>query len=329
VIDDLLPPQRGNTALQREEWTRDLLVSAGLNEVINYRLTTPEREALLTPPGAASSLPAVGYVTLANPISQDKVVMRHTLLAGLLDVAARNLRHTDRLRLFEIGNVYLPVNGQILPAEPRRLALLLAGRRDVASWDLPAREGLQDFFDLKGVIETLLDGLHIRRVAFTPVTHSTFFPGRTAGLTVNGCPAGVLGEAHPKVLRAFDLPEGLPVMLAELDLDMILDQADGQHVVRPVPTQPAVYQDLALVVNRETPAAEVEAVIRAAGGDLLEDVRLFDVYTGDPIPAGQKSLAYALTFRAPDRTLTEGPVNKLRQKIVKAAQQKLGAKLRE
>ncbi len=329
VMDDLLPPQRGNVALQREEWARDLLVGAGLNEVINYRLTTPEREALLTPPGAASSLPAVGYVTLANPISQDKTVMRHTLLAGLLEVAARNLRHTDRLRLFEIGSIYLPVSGQALPAEPRRLGLLLAGPRDVASWDLPAREGLHDFFDLKGVVETLLEGLHVRRVAFAPTTHGTFFPGRTAELTVNGRSAGVLGEAHPKVLRAFDLPEGLPVMLAELDLDAILDYADEMHVVQPVPTQPAVYQDLALVVNREVPAAEVEAVIRAAGGELLEDVRLFDVYTGDPIPVGQKSLAYALTFRAPDRTLTEGPVNKLRQKIVKAAQQKLGAKLRE
>ncbi len=329
VMDDLLPPQRSNPALQNEEWARDLLAGLGLHEVINYRFTTPEREAQLTPPGAQSSLPQADYVTLANPISVDKTVLRHTLLAGLLGVAAENLRHTARVRLFEIGAVYLHQAGQGLPAEPRRLGLLLAGPRDVPNWDLPPREGLVDFYDLKGVIEALLDGLHVPAVSFAPGEHSTFFPGRVANLLIGGRACGLLGEAHPKVLGAFDLPDDLPVMLAELDLDAILEAARAMHLVAPVPTQPAVYQDLALVVNGETLAAEVEAVLRDAGGDLLEAVRLFDVYTGEPIPAGQKSLAYALTFRAPDQTLNEKAINKLRQKIVKAAEQKLGAKLRE
>ena len=326
VIDDMLPPQRDNPSLQGEEWARDLLVAAGLHEAITYRLTTPEREALLVPPGAASSLPDVPYVALANPITQDKTVMRHSLLAGLLDVAAANLRHTERVRLFEVGAVYLPVAGEILPQEPRHLGILLAGPRDAAAWDLSAREGLVDFFDLKGVVETLIDGLHIDAASYAPAEHSTFFPGRCATLIVGGKAAGVLGELHPKVGAAFGIET--PVMLAELDLEAILGTTDRLFHVAPVPTQPAVYQDIALVVTEQTPAAEIDAVIRDAGGALLEDVRLFDVYRGDPIPAGSKSLAYALTFRAPDRTLTDKEINKLRERIVKAAQQKLSATLR-
>ena len=328
VIHDMLPPQRSNDALTYEEWTRDLLLNAGLREIITYRLTTPEREAQLTPPGAESSLPDAGYVTLANPISQDKTVMRHTLMGGLLATAADNLRHTDRLRLFEVGKVYLLDEGQQLPQEPRRLGMLMTGPRDVGSWDLPPREGMLDFFDLKGVVEALLRGLHISGAAFSPSDHTTFFPGRAASLAVGNEVIGVLGEVHPKVREAFGLSAEQPVMLAEFDLDALLAHANPAHRVRPVPTQPAIYQDIALVVPAQTPAAEVEAVIRRAGGELLEDVRLFDVYTGDPIPPGSKSLAYALTFRAPDRTLKEKQINKLRDRIVKAARHQLGAELR-
>lgn len=329
VMDDLLPPQRSNPSLQYEEWTRDLLVKAGLSEMVNYRFTTPEQEALLNAPGVESSLPDVGYVEMANPISVDKTVLRHTLLASLLTMAANNLRHTDRMQAFEIGSVYLPVDGQTLPEEPRHLGIVMVGPREVGSWDVPAREGNVDFFDLKGVLETVVVGLHGPAASYVPTTHGSFFPGRVAELIIDGSSAGVLGEVHPKVAGAFGLPDDLPVMLAELDLDVILAQADDMHRVAPVPTQPAVYQDLALVVTEQTPAAEVEAVIREAGGFLLEDVRLFDVYRGDPIPAGSKSLAYALTFRAPDKTLNEKVVNKQRQRIIKVTGNKLGAKLRE
>ncbi len=328
VIDDLLPPQRNNPSLTYEEWARDLLVQAGLREIISHRMTTPEQEGLLTPPGARSSLPDVGYVTLANPISQDRTVMRHTLMAGLLSIAAANLRHADRLKLFEIGTVYLPVEGEELPAEPRRLGILLSGPRDLSAWDLPARPGNIDFFDLKGVVERLLHGMHLSDVAFVPAQHATFFPGRIAALVVNGREVGVMGEVHPKVRAAFDLPDDLPVVMAEFDLDALLAAARPSFIVKPVPTQPAVYQDIALVVTDQTPAAEVERVIREAGGALLEDARLFDLYRGDPIPEGHKSLAYALTYRAPDRTLTDGDVAKVHQKIVRAAERVLGAKLR-
>lgn len=271
------------------------------------------------------------YVALANPISADKAVMRHTLLSGLLDVLVANARHTPRQMLFEIGQVYLPVKGQKLPDEPARLALVMTGPRAVPQWTGDLEPGVMGFFDLKGVIKSLLRGLRIAgEIAFVPVEHSSFHPGRTAELRVNGQAAGVLGEVHPLVRERFGLGLDLqkPVLAAELDLDVLLKDLAPVREITPVPTQPAVFQDIALIVDNRTTAAEVEAVIRAAGGGLLEDLRLFDVYRGDPIPAGKKSLAYALTYRAPDRTLKDDEVAKVHAAIVRAAQKRLNADLR-
>ena len=332
TITDALPRQRANTALAREEQVRDALAKAGLREVVTYRLTTPEREALLTPPEQPSGWPDVPYVTLANPISSDKTVMRHTLLAGLLDVAAANARHTDRLRLFEVGRVYLPQADAALPAEPVHVGLLMMGPRDVPGWQNHHNDrGVVDFYDLKGVIEALLADLRVAGTIKTvPVEHSTFHPGRVAALEIDGRRAGVLGEIHPLVRQAYGFGMDLerPILGAELDLEVLISHVTMLREIRPVPTQPAVYQDMALVVDEDLSAAEVHAAILAAGGDLLEDARLFDVYRGDPIPANKKSLAYALTYRAPDRTLTDKEVALAHAKIVKAVERRLGAKLR-
>lgn len=333
LIEDALPPQRTNTALVHEERVRDLLVKAGLQEIVTYRLTTPEREALLVPPGAASNLPDAPYLTLANPISQDKTVLRHTLLAGMLDIAAANLRWRDRLALFEAGSVYLPVEGQALPDEPRRLGIVLSGSRSLPAWqDTPqAATPHMDYFDLKGVVEALIDGLHLgetgNHVRFEPATHSTFFPGRTARLLVGGRGVGTLGELHPLVRARFDLPEQ-PVLIAEIDLDALLADVPDLYPVRAFANYPAIYQDIAVVVDEGVLAAEVEAVVREAGGGLLRDLRLFDVYRGEQIGAGKKSLAYALTFQADDRTLRDKDADRAREKIVKELREKLGARLR-
>ena len=331
LIADALPVQRSNTALEREEMVRDALARAGLREIVAYRLTTPQREALLTPPGQPSSWPETGYVTLANPISADKTVMRHTLLAGMLDVAAANARHTDRQLLFEIGSVYWQA-GQGLPDEPVHLGILMTGPREVPQWQDGRRASAwMDFFDLKGVIETLLRELRVAGEArFAPVEHSTFHPGRAAELRIDGRSVGVLGEVHPLVREAFGLGLDLerPVLAAEFDLEALVADLTTLREIKPVPTQPAVYQDIALVVDESVPAADVLAVIREAGGDLLEDAQLFDVYRGDPVPAGKKSLAYALTYRAPDRTLEDKEVARVHAQIVKAARRKLGAELR-
>jgi phenylalanyl-tRNA synthetase beta chain len=331
LIADELPPQRANESLEREEALRDALARAGLREIVNYRLTTPAREAMLTPQGQPSDWPDLPYVTLANPISTDKTVMRHTLLAGMLEIVAANARHTDRQQLFEIGHVYWPVAGEQLPDEPGRLGLIMTGPRGVPQWAGDGEDGVMDFFDLKGVLETVLVDLRVAgEVRYAPVEHSTFHPGRVAALHINGRAIGVLGEVHPLVRAAFGLGMDLdvPVLAAELDLDGLLADLQFVREIDPVPTQPAVYQDIALVVDRDVPATEVHAVIMQAGGDLLEAARLFDVYEGDPIPAGKKSLAYALTYRHPEQTLKDKAVAKVHKKIAKACEKKLGAQLR-
>jgi phenylalanyl-tRNA synthetase beta chain len=332
-ISDALPPQRSNPSLEREENTRDILVQTGLREVINYRLTTPEREALLVPPNAKSAWAGDGYVELANPISADKVVMRHTLLAGLLEIAERNVHFQERQALFEIGNVYLPDKNSILPLEPTHLAILLMGRRHARDWQSAGGDDYLDFYDLKGVLIALLDGLRIEPegVQIVPGEHSTFHPGRVAKLIVHGDDIGYFGDVHPLVRDAFglEIPLEVSVVAAELELDRLLAYARPSHDVRPIPTQPAVYQDISLVIDRSVPAAEVEKAIWEAGGNLLVDVSLFDIYTGEQIPAGKKSLAYSLTYQHPEETLTDKKVAKVHGKIEKALAHKLGAALRQ
>ena len=321
---DRLPPQRDIVPLNLEEQTRDLLAVAGLQEVITYRLTTPQREAQLTPGNDSPAERA--YVRVANPISADRVVMRQCLLPGLLEVMAHNARLRDRLWFFEIGPIYLPSGATKLPAEPRRLAIGMAGRLASASWRDPD-PSRTDFFDLKGVVEALLRGLHLGAARFEPTTHPTFAPGRTARLIVEEHEVGFLGEVHPQVRAAFDLPPG-PVCLAELDLEELLARVPLTHRVAPVPRFPPALQDIALVVDDGVTAADLTAVIRSAGGPLLADARLFDVYRGQQLPSGKKSLAFSLVFQAADRTLTDAEVEAEKRRIVEATARRLGAEPR-
>jgi phenylalanyl-tRNA synthetase beta chain len=333
--DDLMPPQRDNVPLLQEEQARDLLVEAGLQEAITYRLTTPEREALLFPPGASppENRP---YVTLANPSSAERTSMRHSMVASVLEVMASNARHRERIWLFEIGSVFLMDNvlqqtqgsqNALLPDEVRQLVIAITGPRELGGWK-GADTSTVDFYDLKGVLETLLDGLHVSRAEFEPTEHPSYHPGRVARLRVQGDNAGVMGQLHPLVQEAFGLPDDRPVLVAEIDFEALSRHIHSIHLVRSVPRFPAVGQDIAVVVDEATPANQVQATILAGGGKLLVDVRLFDIYRGDQIGAGKKSLAYALTFQAEDRTLTDKEVAKVQDRIVRRLERELGAKLR-
>jgi len=184
-----------------------------------------------------------------------------------------------------------------------------------------------DFFDLKGVVEALLSRLGIKDYAVHPAEHPTFHPGRTATLTISGAEVGVLGEVHPLVREAFDLPDQ-PVCLAEFDLEALLEQAEAARYFEPISRFPAVIQDLAVVVDEEVPAQRVREVIVRAGGELLRRVELFDVYRGEPVPPGKKSLAYSLTYQAQDRTLTDQEVARVQERIVRCLAEELGARLR-
>ncbi len=326
LIADELPPGMGNLEAARGEMLLDLLVALGLRENVSYRFTTPEREVQLVPPGEPSSLPDAGYVTMANPIAADKTVMRHTLLVNLLENAASNARYQGRQAVFEVGNIYLK-GDEALPDEIMHLGLLMTGTRSpIGDWSEQGEAATMDFFDMKGTVESLLAGMNITDYSFTRGQHTTFHPGRSATLLIGDEAIGTFGELHPRVSKAFDLTDN-PVFVAEFDLDVLIANAADTRVA-PLPVTPPVLQDIALVVDEHVTAGEVEAVIHEAGGDLLREVNLFDVYKGDPIPEGKKSIAYSLTYQTDEKTLTDKEVAKVHKKIVKATSKKLGAKLR-
>jgi len=324
LLEDELPPQRRNWAVEREEQVRDILVGCGLTEVITYSLTNLESVAKLTP--EREEIDPDRYIRIANPLSSEREYMRQTLMNTMLETLAENRRFADRIALFEIARVYLPVEGEVLPREPRRLCIAMSGRRSARSWLEPEGETF-DFFDLKGVIETLLQRLNIAEAVFRPTDHPTFHQGRVAQLLVKEKTIGVLGEVHPLVREAFDLPAET-VCLAEFDLEALLGAIAPTHYMQPISRYPAVRQDLAVIVDEDVPAHQVEAVIWEAGGALLVDVLLFDLYRGEPIPMGKKSLAYSLTFQSRDHTLKDNQVAKVWNRIVKQLKRRIGAELR-
>lgn len=329
LLADELPPQRRNLALEGEEKVRDILVGAGLDEVITYSMIDIRDEEKLKGNGSAGTEIAglaEPSVTVLNPLSADRAHLRRTLLVGLLTTARSNLRFMDRVAIFEVGRVFHARPDQTLPAEPRRVAALLTGPREATTW-LAHDAGPLGFFDLKGVAETLLERLHLSEVRWERFEHPAFYPGRTARLVVAGTDVGLLGELHPLARAAFDLPEQ-PVVVMEFDLDALLAGWGRAHAMTDISAQPPVYEDLAVVVDDAVPAGQVEALIRQSGGKLLVGVALFDVYRGSQVPPGKKSLAYALTYQAPDRTLTDEDTRKLRAKIVARLERELGATLR-
>ena len=361
LLRDELPPQRPNVRLECTERVRDLLVGCGLDEVITYSLVDIADEGKLYPQGPAPD-PA-HYLRLKNPLSADRAYLRQTLLPSLLRTLRENLRFQERVAIFEIGAVYLPVEGQQLPDEPLRLGIVMTGPREPRSW-LPDRQTAPlGFYDLKGVVEALLAGLGLSGTFERPsfggsheaqpsfvVSHAAqrsgvaparrepdsaaewrlmnaFHPGRCAQVSVDGHVLGVMGELHPLVREAFGLPEALVAAL-EFDLEVLLGLWGAPRRMTPISLHPPVYEDLAVVVDEETPAVRVRDLIAQTGAPLLRSVVLFDVYRGEQVGPGKKSLAYRLTYQADDRTLTDPEVARVREKIVRRLEREIGATLR-
>jgi phenylalanyl-tRNA synthetase beta chain len=322
LLAEPLPRQQNNRPLILEEKVRDILVRTGLQEVITYSLTTPEREMPL-------SLPPAEYVRLVNPISSERVVMRHSLLAGVIDVAVANLRHTEDLRLFEVGPVYLPRPDAKLPGEPRRLALFMCGRRLPEFWGESGdgQAAQVDFFDLKGVLEALAADLHLPEPSYRPSRAAFLHPGRAAVWVIGGQAVGSFGQMHPQVAQTYGFGERT-VLAAELDLEAILAAVPERYKYTPIPRFPAALRDMAVIVDEDLSCEQVVAEIRTACGDLLRQVRLFDLYRGESIPPGTKSLAFALTYQADDRTLTDKEVDKAHKKIEDRLKHVLKAQIR-
>ena len=324
LMRDELPPQRANPRLEGTERVRDILTGCGLDEVITYSMVDIEDERNLWASGTATE--SRRYLRVRNPLSAERAYLRQSLLPSLLHTTRENLRFLDRVAIFEIGAAYLPLEEQTLPDEPRCLGVVMTGPREGQSWLAGQGRAPVEFYDLKGIVETLLARLGLEGT-FEPGEHPALRPGRRARVIVGDCVVGEMGELHPLVRESFDLPDQ-PVCALEFDLDELLATWGTTREMAPISAHPPVYEDLALVVDEDVPAVRVHDLIAQTGRALVRSVMLFDVYRGEQIGAGKKSLAYRLTYQADDRTLTDREVAKLRGKIVRRLERELGATLR-
>ena len=303
------------------EKVSNILVGCGMQEVITYSLTSLDMLRKLTPQPAP--------LKVANPITTEQECLRTTLRPGLLQTLSSNEKHEDNsIRLFEVGKVYLPREGD-LPQERNMLAGALWGTRIDRFWGGERGESEKsekmDFFDAKGVVETLLERLGVAP-RFEPSEDKTFSPGRRATIVVGGESVGTLGELHPRVAERCDI-SSRPVYLFEIDLESLIPATMAPLKYRPIPKFPITLRDIAVVVNEEIPSKRVQDIIE--GSPLIARVTLFDVYTGKQVPAGKKSLAFRVLYRSPSRTLTDEEVNRAQQEIVSRLSRELGATLRQ
>jgi phenylalanyl-tRNA synthetase beta chain len=321
-----LPKRRGSagrltTAQRLRRRAVDALVGRGMYETMGWTLTDP---------GVADRLrldpddPRRSFVVLDNPMSEDQSVLRTALAGSLLDAARHNTaRGVPDLMLFESGTVFR-ATGEKLPHEHRALGGILTGRLHPQTWGT-ADPPRASFFAGKGLLGAALDAV---RIAWEvePATEPFLHPGRTARVLARGEDVGWIGELHPIVARTWDLDQG--AALFEIDLDRALAHAEAVPQYVDLTSFPALHLDLSVALPEDVPAATVVATVREAGGELLDGVRVFDLYRGAQVGEGRKSLALALSFRAPDRTLTDEDVDPLRGRIVEALREALGGELR-
>lgn len=301
-----------NIRQKLEDKVIEALISSGLNQSISYSFVSPKIfNKILLPEN--SELRKV--VTIKNPLGEDYSIMRTTTIASIMESLQRNYtRSNDKVRLFEIGKVYIANEDENnLPEERNILTIGMYGE--------------VDYFHLKGVVENVLEVLGVKKASFKRENQNTaFHPGKTAALYVRKECLGILGEIHPDVCENYEVNERCYV--AELNLDILFKNAALERKYKPLPKFPAVTRDLAVLINEEVLVQEIEDIIKKQGGNLLESYRLFDVYQGKQIPEGKKSVAYALIYRLEDKTLTDKEVNKVHDKILRSLEYKLGAELR-
>lgn len=304
---------------------KSVLCGVGFTEMISFSFIHPDTLAKLNMSG---DHPLATGIELKNPITEDYPWLRTTLIGGVLDAIARNLsRKNEDLKLFELGAVYLPKTLPLtdLPEEPMMLCGALIGRRQEVAWN--QQLNLVDFYDAKGAVEVLLASLGITGYTVQAGEHPALHPGKTAIITKDGRTLAVIGEVHPRTLDSFGLTK--KVYLFEIPLDVLAEEARLIGRYQPLPKYPSINRDLALVLPADVPASRVAETILASGGELLAEVRLFDMYTGEQVPFGYRSLAYSIIFRALDRTLTDNEVEKYYNAIVARLEETLSAKLRK
>ena len=297
-----------------EDLIKDTMVSCGLYETFTYSFTSPKDFDKLNLPQDSSLRKAV---VISNPLGEDYSIMRTTTITDMLKVISTNYnRRIEEARLFEMSLVYLPESLPIkeLPKEKPILTIGMYGKTD--------------FYELKGTVEELLSRLGIEEYEFVPVKDNpTFHPGRTASLIIKGECVGIIGEVHPAVSEKFECPER--TYLAEIEIESLVKNEALESEYKPLPKFPAVSRDIAMLVKDEIMVKQIEDIIKQRAGKILEDIKLFDVYKGKQVPEGMKSVAYSITFRASDRTLTDEEVGKAMTKILDGLKKNIEAQLRE
>ncbi|KOR26084.1 phenylalanine--tRNA ligase subunit beta [Clostridium sp. FAM 1755] len=291
----------------------ETLMASGLNQSISYSFVSPKVFDKINLK-EDSSLRKV--VKIKNPLGEDFSIMRTTTIPSMMEALSRNYsRNNDYASLFEIGKIYIPKEDtKELPEEKNTLTIGLYGA--------------VDYFNLKGIVENILDGLGIENWKLKRQEENpTFHPGRTAELYIKKDYVGTLGEIHPDVQDNYDIEERC--YAAELNLDVLYKHANVKKEYRELPKFPAVTRDIAVIIDDTVLVQEIENIIKNGGGNILESIHLFDVYKGKQIPEGKKSIAYSIVYRNSQRTLKDSEVNKVHDKIVRTLEHKLGAQLRD
>lgn len=293
-----------------DDLVANIMIASGLNQSISYSFISPKTFDKIN---LSNDSYLRNVVKIKNPLGEDYSVMRTTTLPSMMESLARNYsRNNDLVRLFEIGKTYIPDEDENnLPTEKNILTIGIYGEAD--------------YYALKGVVENLFDALGIKSASFKRMSENpSYHPGKTAEIVIGRNSLAILGEIHPDVAENYGVE--VDCYVAELDLDRIYAKTVKSY--KPLPKFPAVTRDIALLVDDVILVQEIENVIKKSGGNLVESVKLFDIYKGAQIPEGKKSIAYAIIYRDPSKTLTDKDVNKVHDKILKSLEQKLNAQLR-
>ena len=304
------------------EHVKTYLLQYGMMEAMNYAFYHPDVFDRIR---LASTDPLRQAVQIANPLSEDQSIMRTTLIPSLLANAQHNRNHQiNDVQFFECSKVFIPSETDEYPNEPERVAGIIAGNLGAGVYGDPLRPA--DFFDIKGVVEGMLDQCGSSDYTITHTDHPAFHPGRRAEIRIEDKALCVFGEAHPEVLGNYDLPH--KAYLFELDFDRLVNVVEPMKQFEPIPIYPSVNRDLAIVLDADTPASHPTEIIKAAGGELVSALHLFDVYTGEQVPEGKKSLAFAIEYRSTTETLTDEVVDRVHGGILEQLERELGATLR-
>ncbi len=295
-----------------ENQAGSLCRSLGYSEIITYSFVSPLIFDQIRLPGDS---PLRNAMRIQNPLGEDTSIMRTIALPSMLDILSRNYAyHNKNVKLYELAKIYLPVEGQVLPEEPKMLMLGTYG------------EG-KTFFSLKGELEAIIQGLRVKKASYVAVNDNpSYHPGRCAKVTIDGVDVGVMGQIHPLVAKNYGID--VEVYCAEIDFSKLFGLRLPDVTYTPLPKYPTVSRDLSVICDEAVTVAQAEDVITAAAGKLLRGVKLFDIYRGTGVPEGKKSMAFSLALRADDRTLTDADSETVISKVLSALSEKLGAILR-